>query len=73
MIDISDLFRGLNIDASAVEFNVQTMLLRHNSTLKAWYKFFATKYEAGLSENTFSLNLEGFWKITRDVHDTTNY
>lgn len=34
LIDISDLFRGLNIDTSVIEANVQTMLLRHNSTLK---------------------------------------
>ena len=44
------------------------MLLRHNSVLKNWYKFFASKYESTLSENTFALNLEGFWKIARDVH-----
>jgi len=44
------------------------MLLRHNSpALRTWYKFFAAKYELLLSEDTFALNLEGFWKITRDV------
>ena len=67
MIDINDFFRGLNIDTASIELNVQTMLLRHNSTLKQWYKFFAQKYEANLHENTFALNCEGFWKISRDV------
>jgi hypothetical protein len=43
------------------------MLLRHNFTLKTWYKFFANKFENILNEDTFSLNLEGFWKIARDV------
>lgn len=43
------------------------MLLRHNSDLKNWYKFFALKFEQGLSEETFSLSLDGFWKIARDA------
>lgn len=68
MIDFTDLFRGLNnIDILTIEQNVQTILLRHNSALRSWYRFFATKYEAYLNENTFALNFEGFWKIIRDV------
>lgn len=43
------------------------MLLRHNYTLKTWYKFFANKFENMLFEDTFSLSLEGFWKIARDA------
>ena len=45
------------------------MLLRHNSDLKKWYRYYSSlkvedKYE---SENSFALNLYKFWKMLRDV------
>ncbi|CAD8091168.1 unnamed protein product [Paramecium primaurelia] len=67
MIDFSDLYKGLQLDSQQIDQNVQTMLLRHNYTLKTHYKFFANKFESLLYEDTFSLSLEGFWKIARDA------
>ncbi|CAK59186.1 unnamed protein product (macronuclear) [Paramecium tetraurelia] len=67
MIDFSDLYKGLQLDSQLIDQNVQTMLLRHNYTLKTHYKFFANKFESMLYEDTFSLSLEGFWKIARDA------
>lgn len=46
LIDVSDLTAGVTIDEAAGIFaNLQTMLLRHNSDLRNWYKLYSSTHE----------------------------
>jgi hypothetical protein len=36
---------------------VHKMLLRHNSSLRIWYKLFCSKYENTIGEDAFSMDL----------------
>lgn len=74
LIDISDLieFEG---EPSAVEKEVQNVMLRHNSELKAWYRLYSRKVEASKSEESFCMTLRQLWRFLRDCqftnHDAT--
>lgn len=52
MVDFSD-FLGVENDLD----EVHKMLLRHNSSLRVWYKLFCQKYENTIGEDAFSMDL----------------
>jgi len=56
LIDISDLIE-FEANPAEVEKDVQNCLLRHNSELKHWYRYYARKIEATKSEESFCLTL----------------
>ena len=62
MLDIEELYSPLKPDMD----QVYNLLLRNNSQMKGWYKNLTTIYDSK-SELTFSLNLEGVWKIVRNL------
>jgi hypothetical protein len=47
---------------------VQNVLLRYNSELKAWYKDYSRKIEAIKSEESFAMTLRQVWRFLRDTH-----
>lgn len=53
MVDFSDFFMGSDNDLN----DLHKMLLRHNSSLKIWYKLFCNKYENIIGEDAFSMDL----------------
>jgi hypothetical protein len=74
LIDISDLIE-FETSPADVEKEVQNIMLRHNSDLKAWYRLYARKIEATKSEESFCLTLRQIWRFLRDCqvpgHDAT--
>lgn len=61
LLDISDLIEMENPTATGgpkeIEKEVQNIMLRNNSDLKAWYKLYSRKVEAQKSEESFSMTL----------------
>jgi hypothetical protein len=49
------------------------MLLRHNSNLKAWYKFFCNTHDSILGEDSFAMDMVGFWKLVKDLKVTDSF
>lgn len=45
---------------------VQNIMLRYNSELKAWYHLYARKIEATKSEESFAMTLRQVWRFFRD-------
>lgn len=69
MVNVTDL--TLFAISSLVQRKVpmellENLLLRNNSQLKSFYKYFVAKFESA-SENSFSLTLEGLWKTLREL------
>lgn len=56
LLDISDLIEYETCPAD-VEKEVQNIMLRYNSELKAWYSRYARKIEATKSEESFAMTL----------------
>ena len=65
LIDISDLIE-FESNPKEVEKEVQNILLRNNSDLKQWYKYYSKKVEAQKSEESFSMTLRQVWRFLRD-------
>lgn len=70
LLDISDLIE-MEVQTAVsgpkeVEKEVQNIMLRNNSDLKAWYKLYARKVEAQKSEESFSMTLRQVWRFMRD-------
>ena len=65
LIDVSDLME-LEDKPEEVLKEVQNILLRHNSELKAWYRDYSRKFEAGKSEESFAMELRQVWRFLRD-------
>ena len=74
LLDISDLTE-FEQNPAEVEKEIQNLMLRHNSELRAWYRFYAKKVEATKSEESFSMTLRQVWRFLRDCqipgHDAT--
>jgi len=70
LLDISDLIEMEGPSATGgpkeIEKEVQNIMLRSNSDLKAWYKLYARKVEAQKSEESFSMTLRQVWRFLRD-------
>ena len=66
LIDISDLIE-FEQNPIEVEKECQNILLRHNTSLKDWYKLYAKKIEATKTEESFSLTLRQVWRFLRDT------
>lgn len=66
LIDITDLVE-LEVNSAEVEKEVQNILLRYNSDIKKWYKFYSKKVEAVKSEESFALTLRQIWRFFRDT------
>jgi hypothetical protein len=66
LIDITDLVE-LETNSAEVEKEVQNILLRYNSDIKKWYKFYSKKVEAVKSEESFALTLRQIWRFFRDT------
>jgi hypothetical protein len=66
LIDITDLVE-LENNPAEVEKDVQNILLRYNSDIKKWYKFYSKKVEAVKSEESFALTLRQIWRFFRDT------
>jgi len=56
LIDISDLLE-MEDNPREVEKEVQNILLRYNSELKKWYKYYSRKVEHVETEESFALTL----------------
>lgn len=65
LIDISDLIE-FEQNPVEVEKEVQNILLRNNSEMKSWYKYYAKKVESQKSEESFALTLRQIWRFLRD-------
>lgn len=65
LIDIQDLIE-FEQNPVEVEKEVQNILLRNNSEMKAWYKYYAKKVESQKSEESFALTLRQIWRFLRD-------
>lgn len=66
LIDISDLVE-LEKNPAEVEKEIQNTLLRYNSDIKKWYKYYSKKVEAVKSEESFALTLRQVWRFFRDT------
>lgn len=68
LIDITDLLEMEDQDkAKEIEKEIQNILLRHNSDMKKWYKYYAKKVEAEKTEESFALTLRQIWRFFRDT------
>lgn len=56
LIDISDLVE-MEDNPKDVEKEVQNILLRYNSELKKWYRYYSKKVEHVQTEESFALTL----------------
>lgn len=65
MVDLNDLLNNNNNNDNDVG-QVFKMLLRHNSSMKIWYKFLCSKYENTIGENAFAMDFLGFWKFIQE-------
>ena len=54
-------------DIVRIQRDVQNMLLRHNSSLKAWYKLYSNKFTNTLGEDAFAMDLTIYWKFIQDA------
>lgn len=43
------------------------MLLRYNSTMRGWYKFYCNRYDNTIGENAFAMDLSIYWKFLKDL------
>jgi hypothetical protein len=65
LLDISDLTE-FEQNPAEVAKEVQNIMLRYNSELKAWYHLYARKIEATKSEESFAMTLRQVWRFFRD-------
>ena len=68
MVDFSDILSSVE-DADQQDNilrEVQNMLLRHNSSLKQWYKLYSQKFENGIGEDAFSMDLQTYWRFVQE-------
>jgi tRNA U34 5-methylaminomethyl-2-thiouridine-forming methyltransferase MnmC len=66
LIDISDLLE-MESSPKEVEKEVENILLRYNTELKKWYKYYSKKVEHVESEESFALTLRQVWRFFRDT------
>mmetsp|Transcript_654 Transcript_654/g.770 ORF Transcript_654/g.770 Transcript_654/m.770 type:complete len:89 (-) Transcript_654:979-1245(-) len=66
IIDISDL---MELEASPDETlkEVRNILLRNNTDLKSWYKYYSRKVETHKTEESFAMTLRQIWRFLRDT------
>ena len=66
IIDISDL---MEVETNPEETlkEIRNILLRHNSELKQWYKYYSRKVETHKTEESFAMTLRQVWRFLRDT------
>jgi hypothetical protein len=65
MIDVQDIFCDEK-DSIQIHKDIKNLLLRYNSDLRSWYRFYNSKQHDDLEE-TFALTNKFFWKLLRDT------
>ncbi len=65
MIDVQDIFCDEK-DCIQIHKDIKNLLLRYNSDLRSWYRFYNSKQHDDIEE-TFALTNKFFWKMLRDT------
>ncbi|KAL4464624.1 hypothetical protein ABPG74_011185 [Tetrahymena malaccensis] len=70
LVDFFDMTQGIEEGVLQIHQNIQTMLLRHNSDLRNWYKIYSNNHENTIGEDAFSMDMLAFWKMMKEAKVT---